>query len=112
MNLTDKTKVRHSKSSVAAENIFHKEETKMLNYSIRLVTVNDFRNYANMLSGFHIGGYVQLEDKKVHIGSYLEILCHCPLYHVSMVLDQYRDEEVPELESYMKRTGLIERTAA
>lgn len=84
----------------------------MLNYSIRLVTVNDFRNYANMISRFHIGGYVELENKKVHIGSYLEILCHCPLYRVSMVLDKYRDEEVAEFESYMRRTGLIGRTAA
>lgn len=84
----------------------------MLHYSIRLATVKDFRGYTDMLSKFHIGGYVLLEDKKVHISYYLEILCHCPLYRVSMVLDKYREEEVPELESYMRRVGLIERTAA
>lgn len=84
----------------------------MLHYTIKLSTVSDFRNYANMLSRFHIGGYVLLEDKKIYIGSYLEILCHCPLYQVSMVLEKYREEEVPELEEYMRKTGLTGRTAA
>lgn len=83
----------------------------MLSYSIKLSTVSDFRNYTNMLSRFHIGGYVALEDKKIYIGNYLEILCHCPLYRVSMVLDRYREEEVPKLEDYMKKTGLIREAA-
>lgn len=70
----------------------------MLNYSIKLSTVS--------------GGYVLLEDKRICIGSYLEILCHCPLYRVAMVLDKYREEEVPKLEDYMKKTGLVREVAA
>lgn len=84
----------------------------MLNYSIRLATVSDFRNFVNMFSGFHIGGYMLIEGEKVCIGSYLDILCRCPLYKASLVLDKYRMGEVPELESYMRRTGLIEKAAA
>lgn len=79
----------------------------MLTYSIKLMTVDDFRNYANMIYRFHIGGYVLINDRKTHISSFLEIMSHCPHEHLTMVLDLYRKNEISGLETYMKEFGLL-----
>lgn len=78
----------------------------MLNYSVKLTTVEDFRNYANMIYRFHIGGHVLIGSEKIYISSFLEIMSHCPQYNMPMILNMYREEEVPALEEYMRETGL------
>ena len=39
----------------------------MLQYNIHLRTVNDFRNYANMIVRFNIAGFVRVRKEEINM---------------------------------------------
>ena len=44
----------------------------MLQYNIHLRTVNDFRNYANMIVRFNIAGFVRVRKEEINMYDILE----------------------------------------
>lgn len=57
----------------------------MLQYNIHLRTVNDFRNYANMIVRFNIAGFVRVRKEEINMYDILEIMSQGPVD--SMILN-------------------------
>ena len=56
----------------------------MLQYNIHLRTVNDFRNYANMIVRFNIAGFVRVRKEEINmydIHHLDQILQSAPVLH-------------------------------
>ena len=51
----------------------------MLQYNIHLRTVNDFRNYANMIVRFNIAGFVRVRKEEINMYDILEIMSQRPV---------------------------------
>ena len=80
----------------------------MLNYVVHLKTVNDFRNFENLTVKFHIRGYVKTEDYYADMYCLLDIMSHCPVDKMNLVLTKYNEEEATAIETYLYQTGLLE----
>ena len=74
----------------------------MLQYNIHLRTVNDFRNYANMIVRFNIAGFVELRGKKINMYDILEIMSQGSVDSMILNLTKYDSSKIPELEQYME----------
>ena len=57
----------------------------MLQYNIHLRTINDFRNYANMIVRFNIAGFVRVRKEEINMYDILEIMSQGPVD--SMILN-------------------------
>lgn len=81
----------------------------MMEYTIHLKTVADFRNYINMLSKHNLSGYVEDTAKgyRTDIHYYMDIISHCPLNDLNLVLTDYRQEDIPDIEQHLGRYNLL-----
>lgn len=86
-------------------------QKNILHYDIQLKTMEDFRNFANLNARFHVAGYVIDEDgHKENMYELLAILSHWKLDELVLELTRYREEEIPEIEEYLRKTGLLRQT--
>lgn len=73
----------------------------MLQYNIHLRTIDDFRNYANMIVRFNIAGFVDVRGEEVNMYDILEIMSQGPVESLVLNLTKYNLAQIPELENYM-----------
>ena len=73
----------------------------MLQYNIHLRTVNDFRNYANMIVRFNIAGFVTVREEEINMYDILKIMSQGPVDSMILNLTKYTPVQIPELEHYM-----------
>ena len=81
-----------------------------LKYDIHFRTVNDFRSLANMIYQFSIAGYVEEGDFHESVYALLEIMSHCPLNNLKLVITQYNREDIPKINEYLAKSTLLNKT--
>lgn len=80
----------------------------MLQYNIHLRTVNDFRNYANMIVRFNIAWICKSKErKKFNMYDILEIMSQGPVDSMILNLTKYTPAQIPELEHYMEEANFF-----
>ena len=72
----------------------------MLQYNIHLRTVNDFRNYANMIVRFNIAGFVRVRKEEINMSQ-------GPVDSMILNLTKYTPAQIPELEHYMEEANFF-----
>ena len=80
-----------------------------LKYDIHFKTVNDFRSLANMIFEFSVAGYVEEGDFHENIYALLEIMSHCPLEQLTLVITQYTKNDIPRINEFIRRSGLLNK---
>lgn len=80
-----------------------------LKYDIHFRTVNDFRSLANMIYEFSVAGYVEDGDFHENMYALLEIMSHCPLNQLTLVITQYNKNDVPRINEFLRRSGLMNK---
>ena len=85
----------------------------MVQYTIHLRTVNDFRKYANMIVRFNIAGYVNVRNEEINMYDILSLMSQGPVDSMILNLTKYTPSQIPELEHYMEEAQFFnERTCA
>lgn len=79
----------------------------MLQYNIHLKTIDDFRNYANMMVRFNIAGFVDIRGEEVNMYDILEIMSQGPVDCMVLNLTKYNPAQIPELENYMGKANFF-----
>lgn len=79
----------------------------MLQYNIHLRTIDDFRNYANMMVRFNIAGFVDVRGEEVNMYDILEIMSQGPVESLVLNLTRYNPAQIPELENYMGKANFF-----
>ena len=75
----------------------------MLQYNIHLRTIEDFRQYANMIVRFNIAGYVDIRGEEVNMYDILEIMSQGPVDSMILNLTKYDPGQISEFENYMEK---------
>ena len=83
-----------------------------LSFSIRLETVKQFRSYFNLSYRFHIMGYVENDDFRCDMHLYNDIIIHCPIKELNLVLTDYRPDDIPEIMAYLIDAGMLNEISA
>ena len=76
----------------------------MLQYNIHLRTVNDFRNYANMIVRFNIAGFVRVRKEEINMYDILEIMSQGPVDSMILNLTKYTPAQI---EHYMEEANFF-----
>ena len=79
----------------------------MLQYNIHLRTVNDFRNYANMIVRFNIAEFVRVRKEEINMYDILYIMSQGPVDSMILNLTKYTPAQIPELEHYMEEANFF-----
>lgn len=79
----------------------------MLQYNIHLRTINDFRNYANMIVRFNIAGFVRVRKEEINMYDILEIMSQRPVDSMILNLTKYTPAQIPELEHYVEEANFF-----
>lgn len=79
----------------------------MVCYRIQLNTVEDFRQYANMIVHFHIAGYLKTEEAEINMYDILDIMMRGPVSSAIMCLTACRPEELKSLEDFLQKKKLL-----
>ena len=83
----------------------------MKSYPIRLKDLNDFRNYAGLIAGFPVGGYVRAGEYSMNMYCILELMAERHPEEMELVITEYYSKDIPLLEKYLEKTGILNRTA-
>lgn len=78
----------------------------MPSYKIKLTSLDDFRKYSNMITRFHIAGYLETDQERINMYDILDLIQQGPLSCATMLLTTFRKDELPALEAYMKDENL------
>lgn len=78
-----------------------------LSFSIRLATVKQFRSYYDLSSRFHIKGYVENSDFSCDMHFFNDIIIHCPIKELNLVLTDYQPEEISDLMDYLRNEDIL-----
>lgn len=79
----------------------------MITYNIQLKNIEDFRKYANMNARFHIMGYLRIQEHLVNMYDILDIIDAGVVDEATLLLTQYRKEELSALREYLMTSGLL-----
>ena len=79
----------------------------MLKYSIKLKTVEDFRQFANLTVKFPVRGYVELDGEYTDMYCLLDIISRCPIKKMDLILTKYDETDAEEIGRYLSVSGLL-----